>query len=168
MSTRTHEVIGVRQGAEAQRRAEQRLVTVLRSITDGIVVLDRNWRYIYCNEQGAKMLGMRTEKLLGACVWDLFPGATGPKYHECFHRAVDTGEAVHFEEYCPIPERWFECHCYPSEEGLFVSFQDVTERRRAQEDIQQLLVAARTEKEWLSLVLNSITDEVWFTDAQKR
>jgi PAS domain S-box-containing protein len=168
LSTRTHEVIGVRQGAEAQRRAEQRLVTVLRSITDGIVVLDRNWRYIYCNEQGAKMLGMRPEKLLGACVWDLFPGATGPKYHECFHRAVDTGEAVHFEEYCPIPERWFECHCYPSEEGLFVSFQDVTERRRAQEDIQQLLVAARTEKEWLSLVLNSITDEVWFTDAQKR
>jgi PAS domain S-box-containing protein len=168
VSTRTQEVIGIRQVEEAQRRAEQRLVTVLRSITDGIVVLDRNWHYIYCNEQGAKMLGMRPEKLLGACVWELFPVATGPKYHECFHRAVETGEAVHFEEYCPIPERWFECHCYPSEEGLFVSFQDVTERRRAQEDIQQLLVAARTEKEWLSLVLNSITDEVWFTDAQKR
>ncbi|MGO9930611.1 MAG: PAS domain-containing protein [Steroidobacteraceae bacterium] len=168
MITRTQGLAGTRQGEEAQRRVEQRLVTVLRSITDGIVVLDRNWRYIYCNEQGARMLGMRPEKLLGACVWEIFTGATGPKYHECFHRAVETGEAVHFEEYCPLPGRWFECHCYPSEEGLFVSFQDVTERRRAQDDIQQLLTAARTEKEWLSLVLNSITDEVWFTDAQKR
>ncbi len=31
-----------------------------------------------------------------------------------------------------------------------------------------MLLAARTEKEWLSLVLDSITDEVWFTDAQQR
>jgi PAS domain S-box-containing protein len=168
LNTRIQDLIAVKQIDAAERRAEQRLVTVLRSITDGIVVLDRNWRYIYCNEQGARMLGMRPEKLLGACVWELFPGATGPKYHECFHQAVKTGEAVHFEEYCPVPNRWFECHCYPSEEGLFVSFQDVTERRRAQEANQQLLDAARTEKEWLSLVLNSITDEVWFTDAQKR
>jgi PAS domain S-box-containing protein len=168
LNTRIQDLIAVKQIDAAERRAEQRLVTVLRSITDGIVVLDRNWRYIYCNEQGARMLGMRPEKLLGACVWEIFPGATGPKYHQCFHRAVETGEAVHFEEYCPVPDRWFECHCYPSEEGLFVSFQDVTERRRAQEANQQLLDAARTEKEWLSLVLNSITDEVWFTDAQKR
>ena len=168
MNTRTQDLIAVKQIEAAERRADQRLVTVLRSITDGIVVLDRNWRYIYCNEQGARMLGMRPEKLLGACVWELFPGATGPKYYECFHRAVETGEAVHFEEYCPVPDRWFECHCYPSEEGLFVSFQDVTERRRAQEEIQQMLLAARTEKEWLSLVLDSITDEVWFTDAQQR
>jgi PAS domain S-box-containing protein len=166
--TRSSDLIAVRQIAEAERRADQRLVTVLRSITDGIVVLDRTWRYIYCNEQGARMLGMRPEKLLGACVWELFTAATGPKYHECFHRAVETGEAVHFEEYCPLPDRWFECHCYPSEEGLFVSFQDVTERRRAQAENQRLLDAARTEKEWLSLVLNSITDEVWFTDAEKR
>jgi PAS domain S-box-containing protein len=168
LNTRTQDAIAARQGEAAQRRVEQRLVTVLRSITDGIVVLDKNWRYIYCNEQGANMLGIHPEKLLGACVWEIFPGATGPKYHECFHRAVETGEAVHFEEYCPVPDRWFECHCYPSEEGLFVSFQDVTERRRAQENNQRLLLAARTEKEWLSLVLNSITDEVWITDAQKR
>jgi PAS domain S-box-containing protein len=168
LNTQTSDLIAVRQFEEAERRADERLVTVLRSITDGIVVLDRDWRYIYCNEQAARMLGMPPEKLLGACVWELFTGATGPKYHECFHQAVKTGEAVHFEEYCPLPDRWFECHCYPSEEGLFVSFQDVTERRRAQEENQRLLDTARTEKEWLSLVLNSITDEVWFTDAQKR
>jgi two-component system, sensor histidine kinase len=167
-SARTQDLPTVTQVEDAKRRADKRLVTVLRSITDGIVVLDQHWCYIYCNEQGARMLGMRPEKLLGGCVWDLFPGATGPKYKECFHRAVETGEAVHFEEYCPVPDRWFECHCYPSEEGLFVSFQDVTDRRRAQEDVQQLLVAARAEREWLSLVLNSITDEVWFTDAQRR
>jgi two-component system, sensor histidine kinase len=167
LSSRTQGAIAADEVEEAKRRADERLATVLRSITDGIVVLDQNWRYIYCNEQAARMLGMRSEKLLGACVWELFTGATGPKYHECFHRAVETREAVHFEEYCPLPDRWFECHCYPSDEGLFVSFQDVTDRRRAQEEVQQLLAAARAEREWLSLVLNSITDEVWFADAQK-
>jgi two-component system, sensor histidine kinase len=165
---RAKEQASGKQTEEIKRLADKRLVTVLRSITDGIVVLDKDWRYIYCNEQGARMLGMRPEKLLGACVWDLFPDSRSTQYYECFHRAVDTGQAVHMEEFCPLPNRWFECHCYPSEEGLFVSFQDVTERRCAQDDVQQLLIAARAEKEWLSLVLKSITDEVWFTDAQKR
>jgi two-component system, sensor histidine kinase len=153
---------------ESGPHARELLVSVLGSITEGLFVLDKDWRYTYCNEQGARISGTRPEKLLGCCVWDLFPEARASKFHECSHRAVDSGEAVHFEEYYPAPSnRWFECHCCPFEESLYVFFRDVTERRRAEEDVRQLLVAARAEKESLSLVLNSITDEVWFTNTQK-
>jgi PAS domain-containing protein len=64
--------------------------------------------------------------------------------------------------------RWFECHYYPSEEGDLVYFRNVTERKRTEDDVQQLLGAACADREWLSLVLDSITDEVRFTDTQKR
>jgi PAS domain S-box-containing protein len=47
-----------------RRRAHRELQSVLSSITDGLVVLDRNWCYTYFSEQGARMLGVRREDLI--------------------------------------------------------------------------------------------------------
>jgi len=106
---------------------------VLDSITDGLAVLDKNWRYTYINEQGARMLGLSAESLIGCHVWKLFPHAAGSLFDEGNHRAVASGQPVHFEEFYPEPlNKWLECHCYPSESGLSVYFRDITERKRSE------------------------------------
>jgi len=85
------------------------------------------------------MIGMRREDLIGACIWEVFPHAKGTRFYEEYHRAVETGQPVTFEEYYPEPlNKWFECHCYPSEAGLSVYFHDVTERKRAEEEMAWL------------------------------
>jgi PAS domain S-box-containing protein len=58
---------------EAQREANVKLQTVLDSITDGLLVLDNDWRYTYFSEHGARMLGLSPEDRLGKCVWDTSP-----------------------------------------------------------------------------------------------
>jgi PAS domain S-box-containing protein len=111
---------------------------VLNSITDGLAVLDKNWRYTYFSEQGARIIGMRREQLLGECVWEMFPHAQGTKFYAEYHRAAETGQSVHFEEFYPEPlNSWLECHCYPSSEGLAVYFRDITDRKRAGEALQR-------------------------------
>ena len=120
-----------------ERSAYQKLQSVLSSITDGLLVLDKDWRYTYCNEQGARMIGMRVEQLLGQCVWDLFPHSVGTNVEAYYRRAVETGQPVHFEEFHPGPlNLWVECNCYPSDEGLSVYFRDVTARKRAEVALQ--------------------------------
>jgi two-component system, sensor histidine kinase len=157
---------------ESGQRTHELLVTMLDSIADGMFVLDKDWRYTYCNEQGARISGTRPEMLLGRCVWDLFPDARAAKFHEYSHRAVEIGQAVHFEEHYPAPSnRWFQCHCCPFEESLYVFLRDVTERRRAEDDVQRLLVAARAEKASrlkLDAALSSMTDAVFISDDQRR
>ena len=119
-------------------RSTEELRQVLGSITDGLLVLDKNWRYTYFNEQGASMIGMRREDLIGSIVWELFPKAEGTAFHEGYHRAVDTGQPVHFEEYYPDPlNKWLECHCYPSAQGLSVYFRDITKQRLAEEALRK-------------------------------
>ncbi len=114
------------------------LQSVLDSITDGLVVLDKDWRYTYSNEQGARIVGLRPEDLTGAKVWDLFPHAKGTKFYDGCHLAVESGRPVHFEEFYPDPlNRWLECHCYPSERGLSVYFRDSTDRKLAEEAIRR-------------------------------
>ena len=105
---------------------------------DGLLLLGKDWRCTYCNEQGARMIGRSVEQLLGQCVWDLFPHAVGTNFEACYRRAMESGQPVHFEEFYPEPlNLWLECSCYPSNEGLSVYFRDVTQRKRVEAALQQ-------------------------------
>ncbi len=142
----------------------QKLETTLSSITDGLLVLDRNWRYTYCSAPGAKLIGMSPEALIGQCVWDLFPHAKDTKYHECFHQSVATGQSLVFEEYYPAPiDKWLECSCYPSPEGLSVYFHDISERKRAEEALRKANEQLR-----LAVVVRDAHDAVTVQDMEGR
>jgi PAS domain S-box-containing protein len=124
-----------RKQVEAQlREAHDSLQRVFNSISDGLAILDRQWRYTYFSETGANMLGVKREDMLGKCLWDLYPHAENSLFGREYRHAMDAGVATHFEEYYPAPlDMWVECHCYPSSDGLSVYFRDVTDRRHAQE-----------------------------------
>jgi signal transduction histidine kinase len=81
---------------------------------------------------------------LGQSLWDKFPDAVGSRFYEKYHEAVESGTSVHFEEFYEALDHWVEVHAYPSEEGLTVYFRDVTERKRVQEALAEVL-RARTE-----------------------
>jgi PAS domain S-box-containing protein len=116
----------------AVRQTNLKLVETIDNITDGVLVMDRDWRYTFVSERAAKIIGMRQGDLLGAVVWDLFPDAVGTKFYEKYHQAAATGLPVRFQEYYPPPlDMWLECHCYPTAEGLTVYFRDVTRQRKA-------------------------------------
>ena len=46
--------------------------------------------------------------------------------------------------------------------------QDITERKKAEEELEHQKAVAQLERERLSSVLNGITDEVWFADREKK
>ena len=119
-------------GEASLRRANARLQKTIDSITDGLLVLDKAWRYTYVSERAGKIIGMAPEDLVGGCAWELFPLAVGTRFYDDYHQAMASGEPVHFEEYYPRPlDMWLQCHCYPSEDELTVYFRDVSEQRRA-------------------------------------
>src|SRR5215208_4043191 len=127
---------------EALQEAHRRIENILESITDEFLALDREWRFTYVNErglvsaQGVKGEELTREDLLGKNIWELLPGLVGTPIYQELHRALREQETVHFEAHSPLTDRWLELHVYPSEEGLSVYVQNITERKRAQEEIE--------------------------------
>ena len=119
------------------RDLSERLTRTLESLTDAFIMLDPDWRLTYLNREAEHLLLRERSKVLGRDVWEEFPDATSFEHH--YRRAVREQQAVSFEEFYAPLDRWFEVKAYPSAEGLAIYFRDVTERRRAQEQLQRTL-----------------------------
>ena len=145
----TLDVSDQKRAEESLLASQQQLEAVLHSIDDGLVVMDREWRYTYFSEKAACILGVRREDMLGGLVWDLYPLAVETRFHEEYHRAMETGEPGHFEVFYPgTINKWLECHCYPSANALTVYFRDVTDRKQqeAERDAAQRTLATLVER----------------------
>lgn len=150
----------LRREAEAEH---ERAVSIIESITDGFFALDRQWRYVYVNQRAEQLVGRTREELLGKVVWDAFPPLVGSIWDREYHRAIEQQVSVHFEEFYPSLNTWFETHAYPSEEGLTIYMQSIDKRKRAEQALraraqQQAAVVALGQEALLGGDIHSLLD----------
>jgi PAS domain S-box-containing protein len=141
-SGRLAELIGVMRdvtdrhaAANAEAIASQRLVELLKSIRDGFVAIDLEWRYTYVNDEAAALLGRPREEMVGRKLWELFPEAVDTPFHTAAHEARATGHPISLDLYYPPHRRWYRNHMYPTSEGISVFFENITSEREAQHEI---------------------------------
>jgi PAS domain S-box-containing protein len=157
----TIQEITQRKRAEEQiQNVNEELQTVLSSITEGLLILDKEWKFTFLNKQGAVIFGSNAEDLIGRRVWDIFPQSQNANIYEAYRRAMQDGQPVEFEEYYPEPaNKWLECHCYPSAQGLSVYFRDVSARKRAFKAVSDSELRFRT-------LAETLPQFIWVADAK--
>lgn len=134
-------------------RAREEAQTIVESITDAFFAVDREWRFRYVNREGERILHRKAEELLGRSLWDAFPEAVGSTFDHEYHRAVADGTAVHFEEFFPPLDTWYEVHAYPSPDGLSVFFRDINRRRATEAALRE---ADRRKDEFLATLAHEL------------
>lgn len=130
------------------KNSVKRLNDVIEGITDGFFTLDHNWNISSCNESAAASVGMVKDDILGKNLWELLPLAKNLLFYSEYQRAVTHRIPVHFQEFYPGIDAWFEITAYPIEEGLTVFSKNITEKKQ-----QELLVELEREV----LELNAIS-----------
>ncbi|MEO7400463.1 MAG: PAS domain S-box protein [Polaromonas sp.] len=120
---------------------ETQLRTTLESITDGFYLLDKDWNFTFLNSRAEGMLKRGRGHLRGRNLWQEFPGVMGTSIEWEYRRTVETQRTTHFEAFSPSLEAWFEIHVYPTEAGIAVYLQDITQRRSEQSQLQLLETA---------------------------
>lgn len=142
-----------------KKETNDRLINTLESMTDGFVSLDKNWRYTYVNKRAADMFGRTAEELIGEQISTEFPAGIGRKIIDNYRKAVELQTQISMEEYYPTRNRWFENRIIPSEDGVSIFFQDVTERKRSedlingQKQLHEMIASAKPFRQTLTALI---------------
>src|SRR6266700_377624 len=114
---------------ETKATFNKQILAIFESIDDGLIILNTRWCYIYLNHAAETILQKKREDLLGKNIWEINPEAVGTTCWAKYHEAADAQTIVEFEEFYPPFGKWFHVRVYPSEAGLAVYFQIITEHK---------------------------------------
>lgn len=116
---------------------QKRIASILESMTDGFVAIDKNWCYSYLNSRAEQILGKTMTEVVGQNVWDIFPEGKDTRFYTEAVRAISEHVTVSYEEFLPSIGKWLAVRLYPTPDGGHAAyFIDVTERRQAEAVLQ--------------------------------
>jgi signal transduction histidine kinase/CheY-like chemotaxis protein len=121
---------GLREAKDAAEAAAAQIRTVFESTTDGVVIIDRDWRVGDVNERARTELAAGRD-LVGTSLWAAFPDWVGTEADECLRTAMSEQHPVQFEMFLSQRDTWHEVNAFPFSQGLAVYCRDVTEHKRA-------------------------------------
>lgn len=132
------EVITERKNAQNKlKESHQKLVNTLENMTDGFVSLDKEWNYTYMNKRAGEIFGRKPQEMIGKHIWTEFPEGVGQPFHLAYEKAEKDQVAIQFVEFYPPYQKWFENRIYPSEDGISIFFQDITESKLAADALKE-------------------------------
>jgi PAS domain S-box-containing protein len=152
-----HDVTSRRQAEEALRASEERLSEarqlaeqIVSNAGEAVTLYDREMRYRMVNHKVEELTGLKADELLGRCVYDLFPQLR-EQGMDLYHRRAMEGETVTTPDFLVTAPNgrtfWAFSACAPCRNardeitGIIVITRDITERRRAEEELKE--IAAR-------------------------
>jgi PAS domain S-box-containing protein len=121
----------------------KQLESILNSLLDGFFTVDKNWTITLCNKVTP---GYDSKELVGKNLWESFPYLYDSTTHEKCMLAMRSGEPLRFEHVSVLEKGYvFDVHAYPYNGGLLLSFKNITDRKKEEEELSRLaLIANRT------------------------
>src|SRR5678810_704646 len=80
--------------------APRQFIDIIEHISDGLVVLDKDWHYLYLNQKAADMLQRQSpSELIGKHIWTEYPEGIGQPFQIAYEKAMRDQTPIVFEEH---------------------------------------------------------------------
>ena len=144
--------------AQAELRAERdQSQYIFDTMTEGFALVDTNWIITRMNATGLQLVQRAESEIVGHNHWEVFPDSVGSEVERICRDVMATRLAGHVDYAYPLPaggHTWMEVRVYPAMDGgLAIFFRDISNRRRAQE---QLRLEAQRKDEFLAMLAHEL------------
>jgi PAS domain S-box-containing protein len=136
----------------ARTAAEAEVAGVLDSITEGFVLVDRDFRVLRINQEGLRLDRRPASDIVGKIHWEAWPGTEESEMGRLYKLAMERRAPVSFDHFYTFPtghSAWLELRAYPSGEGLALFYRDITARKDAEYRRKQVEAELRESEERL-------------------
>lgn len=137
---------------------------ILDGLMEGCLVVGFDWRCLYVNGAATRQAGRKPEDLLGRTLTEIFPGIGKAAHFAHYRRCMEERARQHFEAEFSFPglaSKWLEVSLSPVPDGVFALSIDVTERRKAEQEL-------RLSEQRHRLLADCARDVVWTMEPDGR
>ena len=120
----------------ALRQSEIRARGVLDGMTEGFMLLDRDFRILEVNAEGARLEGRSRDDIVGQSQWEVWPAAEDSALGHHLKHAMSARTPFNLENrytWSDGRDGWFDVQADPTGDGLAVFYRDITQRKRAEQ-----------------------------------
>jgi len=158
----TGEIVAIYDDVTEHKKAEEEIKSLAKFPSEDpnpVLRITKDGEVVYSNKAGFEILDF----------WKTNIGENIPEHWCNIIRKRFTSKNLKAEEEEEVNDKIFSFVVVPVADEGYVNLygRDITERKQAEEKIRGLLDSVAQERDRLSSLVNSITDEVWFADAQK-
>ena len=143
-------------GKEQPGKLNKQLVNVLENISDGFFALDSTLVVTFFNNVAERLLSRNRDDVLGKSLFEAFPETSGTVLEEkcawVLREKSSTSFEIHFDRQAGAYRQ--KVKVCPSDTGLSVFFQPITERKQTEE-------ALRTSENYSQAILAAIPDLIF-------
>lgn len=114
---------------------------VLEAITEGIQVVDQDWRYLYVNAAAAQHGRRNQEDFVGKTMMELYPGIDQTPMFERLQHCMSNKESVRMENHFHYPDGesgWFFLSFDARAEGVIIRSIDISKEKELEHRFRHL------------------------------
>ncbi|MBL0182255.1 MAG: PAS domain S-box protein [Chitinophagaceae bacterium] len=130
-----------RKKAEAEiAKSEKRFRNTMDKMLEGVQIYDYDWNCLYVNDAVTKQGPYSKEQIQALTLQENYPGIESTELFKIFEQCKADKLSRHIEYEFTFPsgsKSWFELSIQPNPEGLFILSVDISERKKAQEVMEE-------------------------------
>ncbi len=154
-----------KQAEEVVRESEEQRRNILESISDAFFAVDETWLFTYLNQAAQLLLA---PNLIGKNIWEAYPGLSSSEFGQLYRCVLSDQVAGSLTAFYPDHDRWYEVHAYPSANGITVYFQNVTERKQAEDRLRQVSAELKQQIRQFDGIASAVPDFIYRFDRTGR
>jgi PAS domain S-box-containing protein len=151
--------------AKRDEDERQRLLTIVDELVDGIVVCDRERRYIYVNQAAAQILALPPPQILGRRHEELYRDLHDDAFGSALRRATAERRPQRVRSVCEARGRAYESDIAPRPDGtVVVAIRDVTDQMRSETALRESEASAQANERRYRSLIQATAQIVWSAD----